>query len=95
MDDEEGDNIFFVLAIEEEPMENEAAAELSLVVDVKGNEKSDSMEYLYSLFYGTEDLEDMKKWIDKAIAYLNYVEEHGVPIPLTLGVEDDEPNVEG
>ncbi len=90
--DEEDDNLFFAASVEFEGYE--AAMELSLVVDVKNTGEDDSMEYLYTVFQDTEDIDDLIKWLKKAKKYIQHVEQHGSPITLILGVEDSERNVE-
>jgi hypothetical protein len=92
MYDEEDDNIFFVKSIEVDG--HEAAVDLSLVVDVKNTGDEDSMEYLYTVFLEKDEIKELQKWLKKALQYIEYVEEHGAPIPLILGVEDADGNVE-
>lgn len=76
--DDEEDNIFFALSPEGD------TTELGLVVDVKGDGKEDAMEYLYSIFLDIDDIEDLIKWLKKALKRNKYVEEHGEVIPLFL-----------
>ena len=83
--DEDEDNIFFALHLEDNFEENAASVELALVVDVKGDGDEDSMEYLYSALLSPEVLYDLKAWLTKAFRYSEHVEEHGIPFPLILG----------
>jgi hypothetical protein len=92
MYDEEDDNIFFAASVEAGGYD--AAVEIALVVDVKNEDNEDSMEYLYSIFLDPEELTGLLKWVKKAIKYIGHVEEHGTPIPLILGVEDEDGNLE-
>ena len=87
--DDEEDNVFFALNIDDEFGEKEAFIDLSLVVDVKGDNEDDSMEEFYSVLLDSDYLRDLKKWLKQALEYLDYVEEHGVPISLILGEQDD------
>lgn len=91
LSDEENDNLFFGFGIEAEGYE--ADAELALVVDVK-NTDEEGHEYLYSVFLDIEDLEALAEWAKKAIRYIKYVNKAGAPIPLILGVLDEDGNLD-
>lgn len=80
--DEEEDNIFFAFSPEEDTIE------VGLLVDIKGDGKEDSMEYLYSVFLDIDYIEDLIKWLKKALKHNKYVEEHGPVMPIIMELQD-------
>ena len=93
MADDEDDNIFFASAVEAEG--HDAVVEIALVVDVKNEDDEDSMEYLYTVYLEREELKELQLWIKKALKYIDHVEQHGVPVSLILGVQDNDGDMEG
>jgi len=92
--DEEDDNLFFAMNVESDLEDDDAVAELALLVDVKGDGEEDSMEYIYAVYFERVDLIRLKQWINKAIKFMAHVEKHGVTLPFVVGLQDADGNVE-
>ncbi len=97
IEETDGTNIFFMLDIKYD------LPELSLVVYVMDEDELDEEDYededdvfelthhtLYSCLLESEQIEEMIKWLKKALKVAQYVEEYGPPMPTVAGFKEDE-----